>query len=136
MLKSHDLENTMNANNDYHSQLTRQAKALGMSSLAMKGAGIIHGAPASAATPGANPKKAGYPHNLPSNILSPRRYPDSMEYNQMELTREPGMPNAPGLPSAAQAVKNGLQNQRLWRDQTVQAEQQVMSSPSYPGNLT
>ena len=130
MVNSHTLENTMNANNDYHSQLTRQAKALGMSSLAMKGAGIIHGAPGSA---GASHKKADFGH-LPANMLSPRRYPESVDYSALDLTREPGVPNAPGLPSAAQAVKSGLQNQRLWRDQTVQAEQ-GMNSPSYPGTL-
>lgn len=45
MVNSHILENTINANNDYHSQKVRQANALGMSSLALKGAGIIHGSP-------------------------------------------------------------------------------------------
>jgi hypothetical protein len=72
-----------------------------MSSLAMKGAGIIHGAPGSAAIPGASPKRGGYG----SNNMSPRRYPDNMDYESM---RERGVANAPGLPSVAAAAKNGL----------------------------
>ena len=87
-----------------------------MSSLAIKGAGIIHGAgPSTAATPVVgSPKKGGYG----SNILSPRRYTDQIDF-ELTKEREAGVANAPGLPSASAAVKNGLQNQRLWRDQTV-----------------
>jgi hypothetical protein len=75
-----------------------------MSSLAIKGAGIIHGAaPTSAATPKVgSPKKGGYG----SNVLSPRRYTDDIDTTNQ--AREIGVANAPGLPSAAAAVKTGL----------------------------
>ena len=72
-----------------------------MSSLAIKGAGIIHGSgPTTAPTP-ISPKRGGYS----GNAISPRRYTGIDLPND---PREAGVPNAPGLPSAASAVKNGL----------------------------